>query len=190
MNLYCAIPSKAPPRDSFFSLSSPSPLRVVCGLLTRVSMPCSSSIASRNLWETRLSCSPSSERSVELFRSRFGALSRVFWWVPSAKSRRWVCFCVFLNLRFLLQILLLDFLRRFIYVFLFCGEELWSGFFLGVYAYSTKEFSKDVCSVFLSSGDKVLSALLLSLFVTRDILCRAHSLPCVLVSLISLRGSV
>jgi hypothetical protein len=101
-----------------------------------------------------------------------------------------VCFCVFLNLRFLLQILLLDFLRRFIYVFLFCGEELWSGFFLGVYAYSTKEFSKDVCSVFLSSGDKVLSALLLSLFVTRDILCRAHSLPCVLVSLISLRGSV
>jgi hypothetical protein len=109
-------------------------LRVVCDLLTRVSMPCSSSIASRNLWETRLSCSPSSERSVELFRSRFGALCRVFWWVPCAKSRRWVCLCVFLDLRFLLQILLLDFLRRFIYVFLFCGEELWSGFFLSVYA--------------------------------------------------------
>lgn len=161
-------------------------------LLTRVSNPCSSSIASRNLWETRLSCSPSSERSVELFRSRFGALSRVFWWVPRAKSRRWVCLCVFLDLRFLLQKNLLDFLRRFIYVFLFCGEELWSGFFLGVYAYGTKEFSTDVCSVFLCSGDKVLSALLLllSLFVARDILCRAHSLPCVLVSLISLRGSV
>jgi hypothetical protein len=119
-------------------------LRVVCGLLTRVSMPCSSSIASRNLWETRLSCSPSSERSVELFRSRFGALSRVFWWVPCAKSGRWVCLCVFLELRFLLQILLLDFLRRFTYVFLFSGEELWSEFFLGVYAYGTKEFSTDV----------------------------------------------
>jgi hypothetical protein len=32
--------------------------------------------------------------------------------------------------------------------------------------------------------------LLLLLFVARDILCLAHSLPCVLVSLISLCGSV
>lgn len=196
MNLYCAIPSKAPPQDSLFSLSlSLSLLRLRCVLFAVCSPEFRTLVAPLSLLsisERRVSHAPLLLSVLWSFSVRDSVLWVVFsgeFRVPSPDVE---CACVFLDLRFLLQKKLLDFLRRFIYVFLFCGEELWSGFFLGVYAYGTKEFSTDVCSVFLCSGDKVLSALLLflSLFVARHILCRAHSLPCVLVSLISLRGSV